>query len=366
MLDALESNFGNPSSIHAEGREARALVDRARDRVARAVGARPREVVFTGGGSEADNLALRGVAHRLRDRGRHLIVSAVEHEAVLETARDLVSYGYQLTVLPVDRLGRVEVDRLEAELRPDTILVSVKLANNEVGTVQPVAELASVVHARGGAVFHTDATQALGKLAVGLDELGADMLTLSAHKVYGPKGVGALVVRHGTPLDPVLTGGGQERTRRSGTENVPGIVGFGAAAMLAEQERPREAERLAALSGRLQNRIAERLPDSVTTGAPPGPDRLPNFVTVAIPKVEGELLLMRLDRVGVAASAGSACASGSLSPSHVLLAMGLDPRLAGAHLRLTLGKSSSEAELDRAAELLATEATALRQAGAAV
>ncbi len=362
MLPALSGTFGNPSSVHGAGRAARALVDAARDRLALVLGARPREIVFTGGGSEADNLALRGGTRGLRERGRHLVVSSVEHEAVLETARDLQREGWELTVLPVDGSGRVRPRDLESALREDTALVSVMTANNEVGTIQPVRELAEIAH-RAGAVFHTDATQALGKLRLDVGQLGVDMLTVSAHKVYGPKGVGALFVRHGVGLDPIITGGGQERARRSGTENVPGIVGLGLAAELAEAEREPEMARQRALAEELGRRIRERVPDAVATGAL-GEQRLANFCTFAFPGAEGELLLLRLDRVGVCASSGSACSSGSLAPSHVLLAMGLSPQLAGGHLRLTLGRSTTEEEVERAADLVAGELGQLRSSSA--
>ena len=364
MQGPLGEVFGNPSSTHAAGRAARSLVDLARDRVAEALHCRPREVVFTGGGSEADNLALRGPLGRLRGERGHLVVSRVEHEAVLETARDLCRDGWELTELEVDSRGLVDPERLAGALRPDTRLVSVMLANNEVGTVEPVRELVQVVRERCPALFHTDATQALGKLRLDVQELGVDLLTISAHKVGGPKGAGALFVRHGVVLDPVITGGGQERNRRSGTENVPGIVGLGLAAQLAEREREAESPRQRQLCEHLLGRILELLPDARPTGAA-GEGRLPNFCTLAIPGAEGELLLMRLDRAGICASAGSACASGSQAPSHVLLAMGLPPELAGAHLRLTLGRGTTAAAVEEAAEIVGREVAQLRAAAPA-
>ncbi len=360
MAPAWLGNFGNPSSVHGAGRAARSLIDSARDQLAEVLNARPREIVFTGGGSEADNLALRGVARRLGNRGGHLIISAIEHEAVLETARDLGELGFEVTELQVDQVGLVSPDALREALRPDTLLVSVMLANNEVGTIEPVRQLAEVTHADSRAVFHTDATQALGKLSLDVQELGVDLLTVSAHKIYGPKGVGALFARHGTAIDPVITGGGQERTRRSGTENVPGIVGFGAAVHLAEAERERQMQRQGALSAELRHRIQAGVPDAIPTGAPVGA-RLPNFCTFAVPGTEGELLLLRLDRAGICGSAGSACTSGSLAPSHVLLAMGFSPQLASAHLRLTLGRSTTAEEVALAGDLISREIAALRQ-----
>jgi len=360
MLPALTDTFGNPSSVHATGRAARALIDTSRDQLARALNARPREIIFTGGGSEADNLALRGVVRRHSGSGGHLVISSIEHEAILETGRDLNRLGFELTELGVDEMGRVSPSNLAAALRPDTVLVSVMLANNEVGTIQPIRELVEVTRAESQAVFHTDATQALGKLKLDVEELGIDLLTVSAHKVYGPKGVGALYARHGTALDGVITGGGQERARRSGTENVPGVVGFGVAVELAEAEREVEMKRQAQLCADLSRRIQSGVPDAIPTGTPPG-ERLANFCTFAFPGIEGELLLMRLDRVGICGSAGSACTSGSLAPSHVLLAMGMSPELASGHLRLTLGRATTAADMERAGDLICREVTALRQ-----
>ncbi|MHB1502211.1 MAG: cysteine desulfurase family protein [Candidatus Dormibacteria bacterium] len=351
--------FGNPSSAHQAGRAARSLVDEARDRLAGVLGCRAREIIFTGGGSEADNLALRGVAAARPGKG-HLIVSAVEHEAVLETARALQAQGFEVTELPVDTQGLVDPTALRDALREDTFLVSVMLANNEVGTIQPIRELVEVVRGNSAALFHTDATQALGKLSLRVEELGVDLLTVSAHKAYGPKGVGALFARHGVSLEAQVTGGGQERTRRSGTENVPGIVGLGIAAELAEREREAEMGRLRKLSAALTEEILALVPDARPTGAR-APLRLATFCTMAFPHVEGELLLLRLDRAGVCASAGSACASGSLAPSHVLLAMGLDPELAAGHLRLTMGRGTTPDEVEQAAAIVGREVTALRQ-----
>lgn len=365
MAPALDGVFGNPSSVHVAGRAARALIDTARDQLASVLRSRTREIVFTGGGSEADNLALRGVVGGVADRGRHLIVSSVEHEAVLETARELQQQGLELTELPVDPTGRVAPERLEAALRPDTALVSVMWANNEVGTIQPIRELVDLTHAKSAAVFHSDATQALGKVEVNVAEVGVDLLTISAHKVYGPKGVGALFVRHGIQLDPIITGGGQERSRRSGTENVAGIVGFGVAAQLVETERAIEMGRQADLAAELAQRIQARVPDAIPTGGS-GEGRLANFCTFAFPNVEGELLLLRLDRAGICASAGSACTSGSLAPSHVLLAMGFPPQLASAHLRLTLGRDTGRADIEQAADVIGQEVAALRSHAVAV
>ena len=359
IAPALDAVFGNPSSTHAAGRAARALVDTARDQVAAALGARAREIVFTGGGSEADNLALRGVAQARREPPGHLVVSAIEHEAVLETAHALAAAGWAVTVLPVDGVGRVDPAQLAAALRPDTALVSVMLASNEVGTVQPVAELARVTRERSRALFHTDATQALGKLPIDVAALGVDLLTISAHKVYGPKGVGALYVRRGVELRPQITGGGHERARRSGTENVPGIVGLGLAATLAVAEQAVELPRQRALCDRLRALVLAGVPGAVVTGAE-GPERLGNFATFAFPDVPGDLLLLRLDRAGVCASAGSACASGSVAPSHVLLAMGLPPAVAAGGLRCTVGRETTAADVDQAAAAIVQAVAAQR------
>ena len=359
MLPFLRDNFGNPSSVYGPGREARAAIDHARDAVAAALGCESRELIFTSGGSESDNLAIRGVAQRNRDRGNHIVCSQVEHHAVLHTCQDLERQGFDVTYLAVDRQGRVDPDDLRAALRPDTLLVSVMLGNNEVGTMQPVRELAAVTHEHSSAYFHTDAVQAFGKVPVGVDDLGVDLLTISAHKVNGPKGIGVLYVRMGTRIQPLITGGGHERNRRAGTENVAGIAGLARAVELAQQNREPNARAMLAARDRLITGMLERVDDSVLTGHPT--ERLPHHASFLLPGVEGDALLMRLDRAGVYASSGSACTSGSLEPSHVLLAMGIPAGEALGSLRLTVGKDTTLADVDAALELIRENVAALRQ-----
>lgn len=348
----------NPSSIHAEGRAARAAVDLAREQVASALGARPREIVFTGSGSEADNLALFGVARARRDRGRHVVSTTIEHHAVLHALDVLRDDGWDVTLLEVDGDGLVDPAAFRAALRPQTVLATVMLANNEIGTVEPIAELAAIAAERG-VVFHTDAVQAPGKLALRVGDLGVDLLALAAHKLYGPKGVGVLYVRDGTPVAPLIVGGGQEHGLRSGTENVAGIVGMAEALRLAVAEREEYAARIGSLRDALQRRLAE-IPESRINGA--GAARLPNNLSVSFAGVEADALLIRLDLEGVAASAGSACAAGSVQISHVLKAIGLDERLARGTIRLSLGRGLDPPAVDRAGGLLAGLVEELRAA----
>jgi len=363
MVPFLSEVFGNPSSVYGPGRQARAAIDAARDTVAAALGCQSREVIFTSGGSESDNLAIRGVAARNGDRGRHLVCSQVEHHAVLHTCQDLEREGFDVTYLSVDRLGRVDPEELRAALRDDTILVSIMTGNNEVGTIQPVRELAAVTHQHSAAYFHTDAVQAFGKIAVGVDEIGVDLLTISAHKINGPKGIGALYVRMGTRIQPLITGGGHERNRRAGTENVAGIAGLAAAVDLATRNRDRDAAVMRAARDRLIEGMLRDVAGASLTGDPI--DRLPHHASFLVPGVEGDALLMRLDRAGVYASSGSACTSGSLEPSHVLLAMGIPARDALGSLRLTVGKGTSLADVDAALEVVAESVNALREAASA-
>lgn len=349
MRRCLVDVWGNPSSIHAQGREARLAVEAARERVAALIGARPREIVFTSGGTEADNLAILGAARRRREKGDHVITSAVEHHAVLHACEALREEGFRVTVLPVDGDGLVDPEDLRRALDERTVLVSVMLANNEVGTIQPVRELAALARERG-VPFHTDAVQAAGQIPVDVDDLGVDLLSLSGHKIYGPKGVGALFVRRGMRLDPLVYGGGQERRLRPGTENVPGIVGLGKAAELARQELPERARHAAALARRLREGVLERVPATVLNGHPTR--RLPNNVNVSILGVQAESVLLNLDLRGVAASSGSACAAGSLETSHVLRAMGVPAERAEGALRLTLGRGNTEDDVDAVLEIL--------------
>ncbi|TMC48305.1 MAG: cysteine desulfurase [Chloroflexi bacterium] len=363
MLPFLDSAFGNPSSMHSAGREARNAVDAARDRVAAALGCAHREVVFTSGGSEADNLALRGILERQRERGRHLVITAIEHDAVLKTAEALAERGIaEVTVVGCDARGCVDAAEVADAVRDDTLLVSVMLANNEVGTIQDVTAVAAGVRARNPrTLLHSDAVQGLGKLPIAVGTLGVDLMTVTAHKVYGPKGAGALFVRSGVALDPQITGGGHERNRRSGTENVAAIAGFGAAVDLVERERDAEMPRMARLTERLRSIVCSGIPDAVVTadGAP----RLPSFATFAFPGLETEVLVTLLDQQGVCVSGGSACSSGAHMPSHVLVAMGLPPGLAGGALRCTLGRDTSDADVDRAGGAIVAAVRQLRSTG---
>jgi len=353
MLPYLRRAFGNPSSVYAAGREAKKGLEEARERTAAAIGASPGEIVFTAGGTEADNLALKGGAFRaraMRGSGNHVITAAVEHHAVLHSAEWLEKQGFRVTFLPVDSEGVVDLEALASALGPETVLVSIMLANNEVGTLQPVAEAARITHERSRALFHTDAVQALGKVRVDVDMLGVDMAAFAAHKIGGPKGTGALYVRRKTALEPILHGGGQERDLRSGTPNVAGIVGMSVAADIAASEVQEESERLSGLRDRLEDGIAGAIAGVKVNGA--GAPRVPGTVNVCIEGLEGESLLLMLDARGVAASSGSACTSGSLEPSHVLMAMGVRPELAHGSLRLSLGRASSTGDVDYVLEVL--------------
>ncbi len=350
MAVALREDFGNPSSVHHFGQRAKAAVDQARSAVAALLGAEASDVVFMSGGTESDNLAIRGAAEAAERTGRrHLVASAIEHEAVLNTLKALARRGWGTTLLPVGEDGLVSPEALGAALTAQTALVSVMHANNEIGTVQPVAELGRLAHERG-ALFHTDAVQSAGKIPVDVKALGVDMLSISAHKFYGPKGIGALWMRRGLRLLPVLTGGKQERNRRAGTENVPGIVGMGAAAALARGTMAEEAARLAALRDRLEEGILRAVPGSAINGA--RTPRVPNTTNISFDRVEAESLLIALDLQGVAVSTGSACSSGTLEPSHVLKAMGFPPHRTQNSIRFSLGAANTEAEIDHVVAIL--------------
>jgi cysteine desulfurase len=358
MLPYFGGRFGNPSSIYRLGREARQAMDRARDTVAAALGCRPAEVLFTSCGSESDNLAIKGVAYACRDRGNHLITTQVEHHAVLHTCEWLERYaGFEVTYLPVDHHGLVELPALEAAITDRTTLVSVMLANNEVGTIQPLPAIAALLRPRG-IIFHTDAVQGGGALDLNVGRLGVDLLSLSGHKFYAPKGVGILYVRQGTPLLPQMHGGGQERNRRAGTENVPYVVGAATALELATEELAPGNARLVQLRDRLIQGVLERVPGARLTGHPT--ERLPNNASFVFEGVEGEALLLALDQLGICASTGSACTSGSLEASHVLKAMGLPASLAQGSLRLSLGKGTDEDQIDRTLEALPSLVERLR------
>ena len=341
--------FGNPSSLHADGQRAKRALDAARDTLACALGAQFSEITFTSGGTEADNAALVGVM-LARGRGSHLITTQIEHEAVIETAHFLEKLGFSVTYLPVDEQGRVAPRSVADALTDRTALVSVMHANNEVGTVQPLREIADLVHAHE-AYLHTDAVQTFSQLPVNVHDLGVDLLSVSAHKIYGPKGVGALYVRSGIPIEPLLHGGGQERERRAGTENVPAIAGFGEAVRLLLPEREAVAARLTLLRDTFLAALRQRVPSMVLNGHPA--ERLPNNINLSFPGLDAETLLLTLDRAGISASSGSACTSGSIEPSHVLTAMGLPDDRVNSAIRLTLGRDTTRAEVDRAVDILA-------------
>jgi cysteine desulfurase len=352
MLPYLTEHQGNPSSIHASGRRARQALDEAREEVARQLGAKPREIVFTASGTEADNLALRGVAWAASARGRHIVTSAVEHKAVLSTTAVLERQGFEVTAVAVDRYGRVDPDEVAAAITERTTLVSIQSANNEVGTLQPVADIGAVCRARGVA-FHVDAVQSAAIGPPAPDAWQATLVSLSAHKMYGPKGAGALYVRQGTAMLPQLSGGAQERQRRAGTENVAAIAGFGAAVRLAYAD----PTPMAALRDRLIAGVTA-LEGTHLTGHPT--ERLPNSASFVIEGIEGGDLVAALDLEGIEASTGSACTTGSVEPSHVLLAMGIGPELAHGSLRLTIGRATTEAEIDRTLGVLAAVIGRLR------
>ena len=349
--------YGNASSLHGFGREAKDGLERAREQVAKVLGARPDEVCFTGGGTEADNLAVKGVAWANRDRGNHLITSQVEHHAVLNTCEYLEKQGFKVTYLPVDSEGRVDPGDVEKAITKETLLVSIMQANNETGTVQPIAEIGRIARKRG-VYFHSDAVQAFTKLPTGVDELGVDLLSLSGHKIYGPKGVGCLYIRKGTKLDPLVHGGHHERNRRAGTENVPGIVGLGKAAELGAGEMSEEAKKLATLRDRLQEGILARIPEVRINAR--NARRLPGTLSVCFQYVEGESILLGLDLRGISASSGSACSSGAIEPSYVLTAMGVPPEEARGSVRFSLGRQNTEQEVDRVVGELAVVLTRLR------
>lgn len=342
MLPYFTDYFGNAGSVYRLGRQSAAAIDDAREAVANVLRCRPTEVIFTGGGSEADNLAIKGISAALRKRGNHIITSSIEHHATLHTCQALEQVGFRVTYLPVDAFGQVRVADVAAALTEETILVSIMLANNEIGTIQPIAAIGELCRARR-IPLHTDAVQAGGALELDVTKLNVDALSLSAHKFYGPKGVGILYLRTGTRLAPQIHGGSQERNRRAGTENVAGIVGAATALLLAQEERAEETSRLIALRDRLIAGILP-MPDARLTGHPT--ERLPNSASFAFQGIEGESLLLHLDVAGIAASSGSACTSAIIDPSHVLVACGVDDAWNRGHLRLTLGHSTTAADID--------------------
>ena len=343
MVPYLQDKPVNPSSIYSSGREAKAAVETARAQVAALINAQPDEIIFTSGGTEADNLALTGVATALSQQGRHIITSRIEHHAVLHTAEELERKGFQVTYLPVDPDGLINPDLLEQALTPETIMVSIIFANNEIGTIEPIDRLAKIAK-KQGVIFHTDAVQAVGNIPIDVEELNIDLLSLSGHKIYGPKGIGALYVRRGMNIKPLMQGGSQERKLRPGTENVPGIVGLGKAAELARIELPARSAHLTELRDYLIDGILSSIAHVRLNGH--RTLRLPGNANFSFEFIEGESLLLSLDMAGIAASSGSACTSGSLDPSHVLMAIGLSHEVAHGSLRLTLGRENNKEDVD--------------------
>ena len=349
MLPCFTEAFGNPSSIYSYGQEAKGAIEEARVKVANLINARDEEIAFTSGGTEADNFALKGVAFANENRGNHIITSSIEHHAVIESCKSLEKGGFRVTYLPVDEYGLVAPDDIRRAITNKTTLISVMHANNEMGTIEPITEIGKIAK-EAGVYFHTDAVQTVGHIPVDVNELGVDLLSMSAHKLYGPKGAGALYIRKGTKLVAFMHGGEQERRRRASTENVPGIVGFGKAVELAQQEMSEEAERLTYLRDQLIKGLLERIDHIRLNGHPL--KRLPNNINVSVDYVEGESMLLNLDLEGICASTGSACSSSSLESSHVLLALGLSPEQAHGSLRFTLGKWTNEEEIGRVLEVL--------------
>ena len=349
MLPYFTESFGNPSSIHSYGQEAKDAIERARNKVAALIGAKSEEIVFTGSGTEADNFAVKGVALSRQGKGNHVITSSIEHHAVLETCKFLEKQGFSVTYLPVDGYGMVDPNDVKKAITKKTILVSIMHANNECGTIEPVAQIGNIAR-EAEIYFHTDAVQTVGHIPLDVNKLNVDLLSISAHKLYGPKGVGAFYIRKGTRISSFMHGGNQERGRRASTENVPGIVGFGKAAEIAQQEMLEEAQKLTALRDRLIEGILRGIEYTQLNGHPV--TRLPNNVNVSINYVEGESILLNLDLDGICASTGSACTSADLEPSHVLVAMGLPHLQAHSSLRFTLGKWTTEEEINKVLEVL--------------
>ena len=357
MLPYFTDAFGNPSSLYSYGQEAKGTIEEARDKVAALIGAGSDEIVFTSGGTEADNFAIKGVAYANESKGNHIITSSIEHHAVIESCKFLERRGFKVTYLPVDKYGLVDPNEVKKAMTNKTILISVMHANNEMGTIEPIAEIGSIAK-EAGIYFHTDAVQTVGHIPVDVNELGVDLLAMSAHKLYGPKGVGALYIGKGTKLIPFMHGGEQERRRRASTENVAGIVGFAKTVEIAQQEMNQEAKQLTYLRDQLIKGLLERIDHIRLNGHPQ--KRLPNNVNLSVEYVEGESMVLNLDLEGICASTGSACSSSSLEPSHVLLAMGLPHEEAHGSLRFTLGKWTTEEEIERVLDVLPGIVTKLR------
>ena len=358
MLPFFMSCFGNPSGIHENGRETRKAVEQARREVAETLGAESREIVFTSGGSESDNLAIEGTAFALREKGNHIITSQIEHHAVLNTCRWLEKQGFRVTYLPVDASGLVDPDSVRDAIGNDTVLVSIMTANNEIGTVEPVSEIGEICREKG-VLFHTDAVQAIGMMNIHAAEINADLISLSAHKFHGPKGTGALYIRKGTKLESLIHGGAQERGLRAGTENVPGIVGMGKAITVAAKEREENQQRIRELRDQMIRIVLERIPGSQLNGHPE--KRLANNCHFSFAGIEREALLLRLDLAGISVSGGSACTSGSMEPSHVLQAIGLKDEMLKSGIRMTMGRETTREEIEKTAEKMSEIIADLRQ-----
>lgn len=358
MLPYYKEAFGNPSTIYSFGQETRKATDEAREKVANLIGASPEEIIFTSGGTEADNVALKGVATALEKKGKHIVTSSIEHHAVLSTLKYLEKRGYKVSFLPVDEYSFLDPKKVKEAITSQTVLISVMHANNEVGTIEPISEIGEIAQ-KAGIYLHTDAVQTIGKIKVNVDDLKVDLLSLSAHKFYGPKGVGALYVRKGTRIHPLLHGGYQERRRRAGTENVAGIVGLGKAAEIAPKEMVQQSRRESNLRDRLEKMIRENINHCRLNGHPTR--RLPNTLNVSFEFIEGESLILNLDLKGIAVSTGSACTSGSLEPSHVLMAMGVAPEIAQGSIRFSLGRDNRKEDIDYTVENLVEIVTRLRE-----
>lgn len=343
MTPYFTENFGNPSSIYSYGREGKKAVEEARARLAKLIGADPKEIFYTAGGSEADNWAIKGIAAALKEKGNHIITSKIEHHAVLHVCEYLEKHGFEVTYLPVDEYGLINTKDLENAITDQTILISIMFANNEIGTIEPIEEIGRIAKEHN-IYFHTDAVQALGNVEIDVKKMNIDLLSMSSHKIYGPKGVGALYIKKGIKIDPIIHGGAQERKRRAGTENVPGIVGFGKAAEIACNNFDEHIEKITKLRDKLINGIQENIDYVRLNGHPT--KRLPGNVNFSIQYVEGEALLLNLDMLGICGSSGSACTSGSLDPSHVLLAIGLPHEIAHGSLRLSIGRYTNEEDID--------------------
>ena len=343
ILPYFREYYGNASSVYGIAKESKKALEKARAQVAAAIGAKPEEVYFTAGGSESDNLALRGVAETYKKKGNHIITTKIEHHAILHTAEYLEKHGVEVTYLNVDEFGRISLEELEKAIRPETILISIMFANNEIGTIQPIAEIGAIAK-KHGILFHTDAVQALGHVPIDVEKMNIDLLSMSGHKLGAPKGIGAIYIRKGVAVTPLIFGGAQESKRRAGTENIPGIVGMGMAAELAVKEMEEMTEKLTAMRDKLIRGILEQIPHSRLNGHPT--ERLPGNCNISFEFIEGESLLLLLDALGIAASSGSACTSGSLDPSHVLMAIGLPHEVAHGSLRLTMDRDNTEEEID--------------------